>query len=97
MEGDDRPEVQDILIVFTDGATRDQNVAMKHADLMKARNVSIIGIAAGPKRREFKYQVEEIASSPDDVYLVEFDQLENLIHTLVNKVCKAPPSKCTNI
>lgn len=97
MEGDDRPEVEDVLIVFTDGATRDQSVAMKHADLMKARGVHIIGIAAGPKRLEFKYQVEEIASSSDDVFMVEFDQLENLIYTLVNKVCKAPPSKCTSV
>lgn len=93
MEGDDRPEVEDILIVFTDGATRDQSVAIKHADLMKARKVHIIGIAAGPKRLEFKPQVEEIASSPEDVFMVEFDQLENLIFQLVNRVCKAPPSK----
>ncbi|XP_028404924.1 cartilage matrix protein-like [Dendronephthya gigantea] len=35
VEGDDRPEVDDILIVFTDGATRDQRVAVRHADRMK--------------------------------------------------------------
>lgn len=91
--GDDRPEVDDILIVFTDGATRDQRVAVRYADKMKARNVHIIGIAAGPKRHEFKHQVEEIASTPEDVYMVEFDDLEAMLFRLVNNVCKAPPSK----
>jgi hypothetical protein len=68
-------------------------VARKHADKLKQRGVHIIGIAAGSKRREFKDQVEEIASSPEDVFMVEFDQLQDVIYTLVNKVCKAPPSK----
>ena len=89
--GDDRPEVEDILIVFTDGATRDQSVAVRYANKMKARGVRIIGIAAGPRREEFKGQLEEISSSPDDLFMVEFDQLQSVIHTLVNKVCKAPP------
>ena len=93
MTGDDRPEVEDILIVFTDGATRDQRVAVKYADKMKQRGVHIIGIAAGSKREDFKGQLEEIASSPDDLFMVEFDQLQDVIHKLVNKVCKAPPSK----
>ncbi len=79
--------------MFTDGATRDQHVAVKHANKMKERGVHIIGIAAGPKREDFKDQVEEVASSPDDVFMVEFDQLQDVIHKLVNKVCKAPPSK----
>lgn len=93
IEGDDRPEVEDILIVFTDGATRDQSVAVKYANKMKQRGIQIIGIAAGPKRKEFKGQVEAIASSPEDVFMVEFDQLQGFIYTLVNKVCKIPPSK----
>ena len=93
VEGDDRPQVEDILIVFTDGWTRDQTVAVKYAEKMKARNVHIIAIAAGPSRRDFKGQLEEIASTPSDVLMVEFDELQNLISKLVNKVCKAPPSK----
>ena len=93
MTGDDRPEVEDILIVFTDGATRDQSVAVRYANKMKARGVRIIGIAAGPSREDFKDQLEEIASSPDDLLMPEFDELQSVVHTLVNKVCKAPPSK----
>ena len=68
MEGDDRPEVQDILIVFTDGATRDQNVAMKHADLMKARNCEHYRYRRWTQTSRIQIPSEEIASSPDDVY-----------------------------
>ena len=91
--GDDRPNVQDILIVFTDGAARDQDDAKRYAQNLKNRDVHIVGIAAGQKRHEFRHQLVEIATSEDDVIMVEFDDLDNIIRGLVNKVCKNPPSK----
>ena len=93
VEGDDRPDVQDVLIVFTDGRARDQEDARFYAQNLKNRDVHIMGIAAGPDRLNFKHQLDEIASSPDDVLMVEFDDLDGIINKLVNKVCKQPPSK----
>lgn len=96
VDGDDRPHVKDYLILFTDGQATDKDLAIKNAKKLKKRNIRIIAIGAGPRRHEFLSQLEEIATSPSDVFMADFDNLDYIVKDVVNEVCPEPirpPSK----
>ena len=90
MKGDDRPHVQDYLIIFTDGQATDRSLALRNAKKLKDRNVRIIAIGAGPKREDFRSQLEAIASHTSDVFMADFDNLESIVKNIVNEVCPEP-------
>lgn len=94
--GDDRPHVKDYLILFTDGQATDKHLAIANARKLKKRNIRIIAIGAGPRRHDFLSQLEQIATSPSDVFMADFDNLEVIVKDIVNEVCPEPmrpPSK----
>lgn len=95
--GGDRSDVPDIVIVFTDGKSHKKDLTIQNAEGLKRRGVRILAIGAGDERAKFKEELEKIASSPQDVQMVEFDQLDSIVTDLVNQVCRvvttAPPGK----
>lgn len=94
-ESDDRPNVPDYLILFTDGQATDRSAAYKNAEKLKKKGVKIVAIGAGKKKFEFLEQLETIASSPSDVWMADFDNLGEIVDVIVkdivNEICPTPP------
>ncbi|XP_028415528.1 collagen alpha-6(VI) chain-like isoform X2 [Dendronephthya gigantea] len=92
----DRPDVADVLIIFTDGEAHDFEVAKKHAQEMKKRNIRIITIAAGPDAKNPKAalvkQMEALASDPLNVYTVDFSELNDIVDRLIDIDCSIVPA-----
>lgn len=91
----DRPDVADVLIIFTDGEAHDFEIAKKHAQEMKKRNIRIITIAAGPDAKNPKAalvkQMEALASDPLSVYNVDFSELNDIVDRLIDIDCSIVP------
>ena len=83
------------MILFTDGHAHDFDLAKKHADEMKKRNIKIITIAAGPDAKSPKAklakQMEELASDPLNVYKADFSELNDIVDKLVDIDCYIVP------
>ncbi|CAB3978244.1 Hypothetical predicted protein [Paramuricea clavata] len=102
----DRPDVPDIVVVLTDGQSRNPQRTIDQAKRLKDKGVRIIAIGAGYDLQRVKDDLERellnIASSPDDVKMVDFANLENIVFEIVNKVCKVvttpkPPTQATQV
>ena len=94
-ENDDRPDVPDYLIIFTDGRATDRSLAYRNAKKLKEKGVKIVAIGAGRDKFNFLGQLEEIATSPSDVWMADFDNLNDIVEVIVkdivNEVCPQPP------
>ena len=90
--GGDRPDVADVVVVLTDGKSRFPKRTIKQAQRLKDMGVRIIAIGAGYNlrrvREKLRRELLNIASSPDDMKMVDFANLENIVFEIVNKVCK---------
>jgi glutaredoxin-related protein len=88
-----RDDVDDVVLLFTDGRPKpeDEQTAManKFAQILKNRNVTIIGLAVRVpgKVEEFKPNIERWATSPQLVYEAKIDNLDNVISKLVQASC----------
>lgn len=80
------------MVVLTDGQSRNPQRTTDQAKRLKDKGVRIIAIGAGYDLQRVKDDLERellsIASSPDDVKMVDFANLENIVFEIVNKVCK---------
>ena len=101
-EHDDRPNVPDYLIIFTDGRATDRREAFKISKKLKGKGVKIVAIGAGENKFAFLGQLEEMASSPSDVWMADFHNLNDIVAVIVkdivNEVCPTPTpdhSKCS--
>ena len=78
--------------MFTDGQAHDFNIAKRHANEMKQRDIKIITIAAGPDAKNPKaklvQQMESIASDPLNVYTVDFSELNDIVDRLIDIDCQ---------
>lgn len=94
-EDDDRPNVPDYLIIFTDGRATDTRLTFGNARKLKEKGVKIVAIGAGKDKFKFLPQLEKIASSPSDVWMADFDHLDDIVGVIVkdivNEVCPQPP------
>ncbi len=90
--GGDRPDVADVVVVLTDGKSRFPKRTIKQAQRLKDMGVRIIAIGAGYNlrrvREKLRRELLNIASSPDDMKMVDFANLENIVFEIVNKVCR---------
>ena len=79
-------------MVLTDGQSRFPAKTVEQANRLKAMGVRIIAIGAGHdlQRPKFKLQAEllNIASTPDDMKMVDFANLQNIIIDIVDRVCR---------
>lgn len=74
------------LIVITDGeSTDDISGPAKH---LKEKGVDIVTVGVGHSTK--KAQLEEIASTEEEVFEIDFEHLENLVHKILNQACKPP-------
>ena len=57
--------------------------------------MKIVAIGAGRNKFEFLGQLEEMASSPSDVWMADFNNLNEIVDVIVkdivNEVCPTPP------
>lgn len=85
----------DYLIIFTDGGATDRSLAFRNAKKLKEKGVKIVAIGAGKDKFKFLGQLEEIATSPSDVWMADFDNLNDIVGVIVkdivNEVCPQPP------
>lgn len=96
--GSDRVDVENVLIIFTDGNANSKSKTLHNAEVLKQRGVRIIVIGAGDDHYGFKSELEKIASHPDDVKIVQFSGLRNIVVDIVDEVCKVitpPPPPTT--
>ena len=107
--GGDRPDVPDVVVVLTDGQSRHPLKTVEQANRLKAMGVRIIAIGAGndltgnvlnSRKEKLKEELLAIASSPDDMKMVNIKELEKIVFEIVNKVCRIvttskPPTQPT--
>ena len=69
-----------------------KRIADYYASMLKNKGVRIIGVAGGKPEnvRKFRPYVEGWATSPDDVYESELDQLDRVVDKIVKDSCTAP-------
>lgn len=89
-----RPEVPDVLLVITDGASQD-DVLQPSASL---RNMGVTIFAIGIGKNFNQKQLEDMATNPDSqhVFQAGFKALDSLIDTIINSVCQGK-SMCPRI
>ena len=87
--GGDRPLVDDILVLFTDGNAHDLPLARDMATAMKNRKIKIVGIAAGTKDRvrQFKGELENLVTNREDIISVDFPDLATFATKLLRLTC----------
>ena len=101
-DGGDRPEVQNIAIIITDGKpTRDYNLTFPYAELLQQRaKVFVVGVTDQVDADI----LQKLSSQPrelDKNYFesASFDQLRNIVGTLLETTCvattPAPTGKIT--
>jgi hypothetical protein len=87
--GGDRPLVDDILILFTDGTAHDLPLAHEMASALKSRGIKILGIAAGKKEqvRNVRGELEEMVTDKKDIITVDFPDLASYATKLLRITC----------
>ena len=87
----DRPGVQNVLIIFSDGNAHDLSVALEQAEILKARGVRVITIGAGVKAdvREFEDELKQMSSNPETDFLtVDFGDLSSFANKAFPLICR---------
>ena len=92
----DRPDVNDTLILFTDGDAHDLSTTREQAEILKKKGVRIITIAAGKEEsvRLFQPILIKMASSPHEYAItVNFEKLDffDFVKKASKVVCPKTP------
>ena len=82
--------MEDVILIITDGRPSKLSDTLKKAQLLKDKDILIVGAAIGPHRNQFMHQLKEIASGEDYVVKADFDKLDDIIGTLIAKSCVLP-------
>ena len=101
-----RPEIADVILLFTDGeprartrvlAAQQEQLAHDCASSLKTRDVKVIGLAIGEDDvlAQFLPQIRTW-SSPGSLFMTEFSALNNVLDQLVADACK-PAGKCKSL
>ena len=88
--GGARPDVEDMLIVFTDGTSHEPKQMEENAKILKDKGVRIIAIGAAQTVSEINMEEEllKIAPNKTDVILTSFDKLNDIVRDII------PRSNC---
>ncbi len=80
-----RGNVDDVILLFTDGNPNPEDKqtrkANKYSKILKNRNITITGLAAGvpDEVEKFKHNIKKWATSPQLVFEAELSQLDTVI------------------
>ena len=91
-----RPNVDDVIVLITDGEPRGKRntpeLTKQYAQDLKDREILLVAAAVGPQseRKEFKELLEGLATSPDYFLKAQFDKMDAILGTLVAKSCIKP-------
>ena len=77
--GGNRPEADNLVVIFTDGEAHDAAEAKEDAEILKKRGVRILGIGAGPYLSRFISELEQMVSGPEDLFTFTFKNLKEEI------------------
>ena len=89
-----RGDVDDVILLFTDGNPNPEDEqtskANKYSKILKTRNVTIAGLAAGvpDEVEKFKHNIKKWTTSPQLVFEAELGQLDTVISKLVKASCE---------
>ena len=87
--GDDRPDVDNVVIVITDGVATDQDKAISQAGLMKKQGAKILAIGVGPEKHQ--KELEEVVSNPvsrNAMWVENFDDIAEYIDRIKTSACE---------
>ena len=90
-QDEDRKYVPNVVVLFSDGASSDQDTAQRVAKEMKANGVAILCVAIGNNEEVdnlFK-QLQEISSKPEYTFKSNIDALDAIKDSLVKEICEA--------
>ncbi|XP_046857342.1 collagen alpha-6(VI) chain-like isoform X3 [Xenia sp. Carnegie-2017] len=98
--GGDRPEADNLVVIFTDGQAHDAAEAKEYAEILKKRGVRILGIGAGPYLSRFISELEQMVSGPEDLFTFTFKNLKEEIgraiaSNLTEQLCLLKQAKIT--
>jgi len=90
----ERPDVAKVVIVLTDGLSRDEQATAREARMVHARGINVyaVGIGQGVDMME----IRNIASDPSENYVFkvdDFNSLETIKDQLASKTCTEKPSE----
>ena len=87
----DRVEASDVVILVADGGAHDLKEAQANAAKLKQRGVQIVTIYIpnSTSDEDFKDDLRNIASSSDDFYTSDFNELKYIAADLVKVVCSS--------
>lgn len=94
-----RPKIADVIILITDGEPRGKSntveLTKQYAKDLKDKGVLFVTAAVGPQseKREFAKLLKGLATAPDYFLKAQFDNMEQILGTLVAKSC-IPPGGC---
>lgn len=89
-----RPNVDDVIVLITDGAphgrhnTKDE--AIKYAGMLKDKSVLVVGAAVGSNRNKFKEILKKLATSDKYVLEADFKEMDEILAKLVASSCIKP-------
>ena len=85
----DRVQASDTVILVADGGAHDRTQALENAEKLKKRGVHVVTvyIPDSTHQEEFKDDLRSMASSPEDFYMSNFNELKYIAAKLVTVVC----------
>lgn len=78
------------LIVITDGKSTDN--VHRPAEHLKQKGVEVMSVGVGHSYS--KHQLEEISTTTEEVFTVEFSGLQHIISKMLNHACKPGMLPC---
>ena len=91
-----RRNIDDVVVLITDGQPRGRRntleLTKRYATELKERKVLLVTAAIGPKseQQQFKKILKELATSPEFFLKAQFDNMDQILRTLVAKSCIKP-------
>jgi uncharacterized protein YegL len=92
-----RPDVDDVILIITDGEPYGNvdNIieeTVKNANIAKEKNIKIVAAAVGNEgvRKTFKPTIDRIATSDKLVVEADFNSIDKIRPMLISKTCSKP-------
>ena len=88
---EDRKDVPNVLVLFSDGEAQDQSKAVRVAREMKANGVAILCVAIGKGQNVYKLmeQLKQISSKKEYTFKSNINALDTIEDSLVKDMCEA--------
>ncbi|CAB3983251.1 neural cell adhesion molecule 1-like [Paramuricea clavata] len=88
---DDRKDVPNVVVLFSDGESHDHSKAVRVAQEMRDNGVEIlcVGIGNGQTQNRLMKQLKELSSKPGYTFNITMNALNTIENSLVKDMCEA--------